>query len=235
MGRRTKSKRAGFRGTPSYAKKAATEATRPSRSEPEVAVASGSREEQPSLTGSSAKKLANTPSSWARIRETPAPTEDGLTSISHTHPPTYRLIDLRQLNLAISSFLVCRSCKKGRISLLEKESERKGFASRMVLSCDDCSASYSFFTSCLRPGSRGQSFDVNRRTALAALKTGSNRAGFVRLAGVMNMPAPSLYDSWDQHIEGLCDSLGKVRSSRCFICFDRVGLHRFLRNRLDKL
>ena len=94
--------------------------------------------------------------------------------------------------------------------MLEKESERKGFASKMVLSCDDCSTFHPFFTSGLRPGTRGQSFDVYRRTVLPALGTGSHRAGFVRLAGVMNMPAPSLYDSWDQHLEGLCDFLGRV-------------------------
>ena len=210
MGRRSKSKRAGFRGTPSYAKKAAAGS---SRSEPDVAGVAGNhdeRNEQPSAAGASAKKLANAPLSWARIGHTTAPREDGLTAISNTHPPTYRLIDMRQLIVAILSFLVCRSCKKGRISLLEDEKERKGFASKIVMSCDECSASHSFFTSGLRPGTRGHSFDVNRRTALAAVGTGSNRAGFVRFAGVMNMPAPPLYDSWDQHMEGLSDVLGMV-------------------------
>ena len=212
MGRKSKTKRAGFRGTPSYAKKAAVG---PSREEPERVGVPGSSQDgdlQRSAVGPSAAKLASAPSSWARASESAECREEPLTPFSTADAPSYRLIDMRQLGPAISSFLVCRCCKKGGVTLSENEGERKGFATLITMACDSCPASHSFYTSRLRPGTREQSYDVNRRTALAALGTGSNRAGFVRFAGVMNMPMPSLYDSWENYFEGLCEVLGTVSS-----------------------
>ena len=167
---------------------------------------------QRSAVGPSAEKLASAPSSQARASESAECREDALTPFSTADAPLYRLIDMRQLGPAILWFLVCRSCKKGGVTLSENEGERKGFASMITMTCDSCPSSHSFYTSRLRPGTRGQSYDVNRRTALAALGTESNRAGFVRFAGVMNMPMPSLYNSWENHFEGLCEVLGTVSS-----------------------
>ena len=210
MGRKSKAKRAGFRGTQFQAIVAARAA---SRAEPEVSTASGNSAgevSEQSSVAQSTKKLGDTPSTWAVVDAPETPNDGDFTPIFNADAPTYRLVDLLQLSRAISTFSVCRNCKSDRISIFEAEKARRGFSSKLLLKCDSCSFSHPFYTSRLRPGVPGQSFDVNRRAALAALGTGANRAGFVRLAGVMNMPPPPLYDSWDIHLKELCDSLGTV-------------------------
>ena len=218
MGRKSKSKRAGFRGT-QFQTIVASRGT--ARDDPEASTSSGNAIDEVSehsAEGQSGKKLSNAPSAWARTDAHETPSDGDFTPVFDTDPPTYRLMDLVELNQAISAFTICRSCKTGRVCIFEAEKDRRGFCSKLSLKCDSCSKSHNFHTSRLRPGVRGQSYDVNRRTALAALGTGANRAGFVRLAGVMNMPLPPLYDSWDIHLEDLSKSLGTV--NRLYILFD---------------
>ena len=210
MGRKSKFKRAGFRGTQWHLMDRSATNT---QTNPEAPPSSGSEQEaisNPSGAGISSLKLADAPTLWPG--KGPSHTSQGsvLTRFSSADPPTYRLIDLLQLSSALTSFAVCSTCLEGKIVLCEDEKEHRGFVSKIVLKCNSCSAAHSFATSRLRPGVRGQSYDVNRRITLAAIGSGTNRASFVRFAGVMNMPPPPLYDSWNIHIEALSESMGTV-------------------------
>ena len=168
MGRKSKAKRAGFRGTQFQAIVAARAAL---RDEPEVPTASGNSAgevSEQSSVGQSTKKLGDAPSTWAVIDALETPNDGDFTPVSNADSPTYRLVVLVQLSQAISTFSVCRNCRSGLISIFEAERAKRLFF-KLLIKCDNCSLSHPFYTSSLRPGVPGQSFDVNRRAALTVL------------------------------------------------------------------
>ena len=75
---------------------------------------------------------------------------------------------------------------------------RQGLCSTLMLCCTRCSYKKEVKTSRRLPGP-GQSFDVNRRAALAMSELGLGREGMATFCGIFNMLPPSQSGSWYAH------------------------------------
>ncbi|XP_065830649.1 uncharacterized protein [Oscarella lobularis] len=218
MGRRTKSKRAGFRGTPSYVMKAkgliasrATVSSPAAASEPVVSSVPPAGSGGPSqIAGSSAAagKLSSIPPAWNQT--VAAMSQSGSVDTSALDEPHYRIVNIATLLKAMTAFLVCKSCHSADFTIKEDYSRRKGFCSQLVFYCKSCESNLSFPTSELRSGVQGTSHDVNRRAVLAALSMGCGRADFHRFCGIFNMPPLFLPDSWNNHMSAIAHASDAV-------------------------
>ena len=97
----------------------------------------------------------------------------------------FRFFDLAIL-IKVIKMLVCPKCKKASVVMEEDPSYKMGFASSMKVSCPSCNFAKYFSTS----KRTGHSFDVNRRSILAARNIGVGHQGLVKFAAGMDMPPP---------------------------------------------
>lgn len=103
---------------------------------------------------------------------------------------------------AISFTLRCSSCRGNELTLMEDESKCSGLCSMLELRCVSCRFQHRFTTSRRTdPSSEGRSFEVNRRAAFGGLLMGGTRHDIHKFTAAMNMPPPSLPDSWNFHVK----------------------------------
>ena len=165
------------------------------------------------------RKFASPPDEWHALTLAPP-------SFQET-PEGYRLIDLEHLFAVIKSAFVCKACKSDRLTFAEDESQRKGWSSALRFYCRSCRATTNFQSS-KKCESAGNSFEVNRRAAVASAVMGSrlfpgrdktlfslcsvffSRQELVKFSAVFNMPPPSLPDSWECHVNKINSALTGV-------------------------
>ena len=99
----------------------------------------------------------------------------------------YRFVDMEILSTVIE-LLICPKCKLGHVTINEDATAKKGFASKLSVSCQRvaCSFQEDFYTS----KRVGKAFEVNRRAVLGARNVGIGKTGLDKFAAVMNIPAP---------------------------------------------
>ena len=99
----------------------------------------------------------------------------------------YRFVDIGILS-AVIDLLICPKCKLGHVSMNEDATAKKGFASKLSVSCQRaaCSFKEDFYTS----KRVGRAFEVNRRAVLGARNVGIGKTGLDKFAVMMNIPAP---------------------------------------------
>ena len=94
------------------------------------------------------------------------PPPDEWQALTLAPPEVYRLIDLEHLFAVIKSAFVCKASKSDRITFAEDESQRKGWSYALRIYCLSCRATTNFQSS-KKCESTGNSFEVNRRAAVA--------------------------------------------------------------------
>lgn len=99
----------------------------------------------------------------------------------------FRFIDIDILS-AVFDLLICPKCKLGHVSMSEDATAKRGFASKLSVSCQraGCSFKEYFYTS----KKIGRAFEVNRRAVLGARNVGIGKTGLDKFAALMNIPAP---------------------------------------------
>ncbi|XP_032238287.2 uncharacterized protein LOC5512949 [Nematostella vectensis] len=97
----------------------------------------------------------------------------------------YRFVDMDILS-NIFALLRCGDCGEFCLVLGEDEHNRKGCASKLRLTCQNCDWKHITYTSKVQ----GQSYEVNRRLVYSMRTLGKGHTGARKLCLLMNMPPP---------------------------------------------
>ena len=100
----------------------------------------------------------------------------------------YRFIDAELLSFVFSQ-VKCPACSESTLRLVEKFSEKKGYASSLSIKCSsDCEYHHSFYTS--RKCTDSKTFDVNNRIVYAMRNSGQGHSSLEQFSALMDMPKP---------------------------------------------
>lgn len=109
--------------------------------------------------------------------------------IKETSFNCYRILDLNIVNRVLNSYVVCKSCGLGDISIVENQV--KGLGSDFALQCSMCN-DLTEFSSCEIIGDDKKTvMEVNRRIVYAMRCLG--RTGIETFCGIMDLPLPVKY------------------------------------------
>lgn len=102
----------------------------------------------------------------------------------------YRLISLELLNACLLSTSCCAVCKLGTLSITEDLKQRRGWASKLFVTCGEPTCKYTepFYTSKTLPDSG--KFEVNSRLTYAMRCIGKGQMSSKVVSAVMDMPPP---------------------------------------------
>lgn len=161
-----------------------------------------------SAPGTSTNKLnTSTTASWLAGCATQLEKQD--------KPSGFRLVDIDVLQQAITSFALCKICKKGSLCIVENETRPKmGMANCWQFQCTNqlCSKSIEFYTS----KKCGRAFDVNRRIVLGVSTIGKGYQALVSLCHDMNMPPPMNVETFSDNFEAVRDATElEAKDSMC--------------------
>ena len=118
----------------------------------------------------------------------------------------YRLIDLECLSEAL---LHVHKCPTGGLTVVD-ENKNNGSCATLTFMCTSCGEKSSMLTSKQVNVGRGKAFDVNRRAVLAMSEQGKGREALASFCGIMGMQPPSASNSWMMHKEFICNTSMKL-------------------------
>lgn len=99
----------------------------------------------------------------------------------------------------------------GQLLLREDPTQKNGLCSQLYFCCSTCKKGAPFRTSPSAAGAiRGKPYDVNRRSAVAAVEIGTGHQGLSDLCSIMNMPSPVSTSAYAQHSRKLSDLSDKM-------------------------
>ena len=115
------------------------------------------------------------------------------------------------METAVFHLLCCPVCKHGHVELQEDSGSKMGFASLLVLKCENqkCKFYEKFYSSSKIEGS--QAFKVNRRIVLATKNNGISHQALPKFTCVMNMPPPVNEHSYRDHVAVVRSAAQAVR------------------------
>ena len=100
----------------------------------------------------------------------------------------FKIMNFDLLNAFIVENVVCKRCKKGKLSFEEDPSKKKGLAEKLMMTCSNCKHTSSFYTSPQSSSSTSKSFDINVRSVFASQPIG--HTGLKKFCANMGLVQP---------------------------------------------
>lgn len=102
-------------------------------------------------------------------------------------PSTYLVLDIDILCNQLKSFVVCKNCGVGNVTLKEDLDKRMGCASQLLFLCDNCGVNQGFMSS--DKTNTGQ-YDINMRLVYALRSVGKGHDDAKMICTLLDIPGP---------------------------------------------